>query len=188
MPTPRSCPWNSERCLSLARNSKSLRPECSSAWPPWTPRDTVSPSTQPGPGLSTVAQAPEGTPPEAGQGLTSCTLSRNLYPHGVAAHTLPSNQGGVPTRPPCVHSSRDVSVRNTHGPEPRHGIQGQGDCDRALCVTLDEWPQLSQPVLPIPSWGELPLPALHELQPVSSARVPQLPVRSSPELVLNPWP
>ena len=179
MPPPRSCPWNSERCLTLAVNSKSLGPECSSAWPPWTPRDRVGHSTQPGPGLSTVTQAPEWTPPGASQGLMSCT--RNLYPHSLAAQTLPSNQGGVPTCPSCVHSTRDASVRNTGGPEPRHGLQGQGDRDRALCVALDEWPHLSQPALPIPSWGELPLPTLHELQPVCSARLPQPPARSSPE-------
>lgn len=153
-------------------NSKSLCPECSSAWPPWTPRDTVSPSTQPGSGLSTVAGVPEGTPPGASQGLKSRTLSRNLYPHSLAAQTFPLNQGGVPTHPPCVHSSRDVSVRNTRGPESGHGIQGQGDHGKALCVTLD--------------WGELPLSALHELQPLSSARLPQPSARSSPELVPKP--
>lgn len=153
---------------------------------PMDPKDTVSPSTQPGPGLSIVAGVPEGTPPGASQGLKSRTLSRNLYPHSLAAQTFPLNQGGVPTRPPCVHSSRDVSVRNTRGPESRHGIQGQGDHGKALCVTLDGWPQLSQPALPIPSWGELPLSALHELQPLSSARLPQPPGRSSPELVPKP--
>ena len=60
------------------------------------------------------------------------------------------------------HSWSRIKARNSRPRGP-----GQGPC-----MTLD--------------LGELPLSALHELQPLSSARLPQPSARSSPELVPKP--